>query len=258
MVNILWRFVEMHYVLTIIFVIVFLFFLIKKNSIEAKIKGKNGEMKVALGLSTLPSRYRVINNMLINYNGSTTQVDHIVVSEYGIFVIETKNYKGWIYGSPNGEYWTQNLYGNKYQLHNPLLQNRTHLNALKKALDLNPQWLIPLIVFSRKATIKSDLGNSVIYMSQLRSKILSYNIPILTTAEVQDIYEMLLSMNIDSRENRKRHISNVKTNIYRKSQTIANGYCPQCGGKLILRQGKYGSFYGCCNYPNCKFTHPIE
>ena len=45
---------------------------------------------------------------------------------------------------------------------------------------------------------------------------------------------------------------------YRKNHMIANGYCPQCGGKLILRQGKYGGFYGCCNYPNCKFTHPIE
>ena len=69
---------------------------------------------------------------------------------------------------------------------------------------------------------------------------------------------MLFSMNIDSWGKRRRHISNVKTNIYRKNQTIANGYCPQCGGKLILRQGKYGGFYGCCNYPNCKFTHPIE
>ena len=248
----------MYYFLTLLFLIILLLLLIKKNHIKAKIKGKNGEMKVALGLSILPSRYMVINNLLLHYNGSTTQVDHVVISEYGIFVIETKNYKGWIYGSPNSEYWTQNLYGNKYQLHNPLLQNRTHINALRKALDMKEQWFIPLIVFPRKATIKSNFGNSVIYMSQLRSKILSYNIPILTNAEVQDIYEMLLSMNIDSWENRRHHISNVKNNIHRKNQTIANGYCPKCGGELILRHGKYGDFYGCCNYPHCTFTHQID
>ena len=78
-------------------------------------KGAMGEKRVAHILKKLPEdRYKVINNLLIQNNGYTTQIDHIVVSVYGIFVIETKTYQGWIYGGENSDYWTQNIYGNKY------------------------------------------------------------------------------------------------------------------------------------------------
>lgn len=30
--------------------------------------------------------------------------------------------------------------------------------------------------------------------------------------------------------------------------------CPDCGSKLVLRNGKYGEFYSCTNY-NCKYTY---
>lgn len=68
--------------------------------------------------------------MMFGADTHTTQIDHIVVSIHGIFVIETKNYKGWIYGNSNNEYWTQNIYGNKYSLYNPLLQNKNHIKSL--------------------------------------------------------------------------------------------------------------------------------
>ena len=91
-------------------------------------KGAIGEKRVAHILKKLPEdRYKVINNLLIQNNGYTTQIDHIVVSVYGIFVIETKTYKGWIYGGENSDYWTQNIYGNKYQLRNPIHQNYGHI-----------------------------------------------------------------------------------------------------------------------------------
>ena len=85
-------------------------------------KGRIGEQRVAHILGRLPKdRYRVINNLLLRTSsGSTTQIDHIVISEYGIFVIETKFYKGLIYGGENSEYWTQNIYGHKYSLRNPI------------------------------------------------------------------------------------------------------------------------------------------
>ena len=86
-------------------------------------KGKVGEKRVASILARLPEAdYKVINDLLLSSNGYSTQIDHIIVSVYGIFVIETKFYQGWIYGGENSEYWTQNIHRNKYRLLNPSIR----------------------------------------------------------------------------------------------------------------------------------------
>src|SRR5437870_2475422 len=75
--------------------------------------GRSGERFVAKRLSELGStNYRVLNDLLLSSNGSlaSTQIDHVVVSNYGIFCIETKAYSGWIFGNARDEYWTQVIY----------------------------------------------------------------------------------------------------------------------------------------------------
>ena len=93
-------------------------------------KGEMAELRVHNVLIELPEEYHVIDNVIIGSNNYSSQIDHIVVSPYGIFVIETKGYKGWIYGGENAQYWTQNIFGKKYQLYNPILQNQGHVKAL--------------------------------------------------------------------------------------------------------------------------------
>lgn len=96
-------------------------------------KGNIGEKHVAKMLKRLPrDKYAVINNLLLNDSGQTSQVDHVVISRYGVFVIETKVYQGRIYGGEDNEYWTQNIYGHKYQFRNPILQNYGHIKSIKK------------------------------------------------------------------------------------------------------------------------------
>ena len=86
-------------------------------------KGAIGEKRVAHILKKLPEdRYKVINNLLIRNNGYTTQIDHIVVSVYGIFVIETKTYQGWIYGGENSDYWTQTSTETSTNLETPYIR----------------------------------------------------------------------------------------------------------------------------------------
>lgn len=34
--------------------------------------------------------------------------------------------------------------------------------------------------------------------------------------------------------------------------------CPKCGGELFKRRGRFGEFYGCSNYPGCRFTRNIK
>ena len=118
-------------------------------------KGKIGEKVVAGKLDHLPKdQYRVLNNVTIQHP-KTVLRDHLVVSIYGIFVIDTKNYNGWIYGGEHAEYWTQNIYGNKYQIYNPILQNAGHVRALRRVLkDYEPLPILPRLL--RQGQYKSQ------------------------------------------------------------------------------------------------------
>ena len=222
-------------------------------------KGVAGEKHVANLLSKLPQKeYKIINNLLISQNGNTTQIDHVVVSEYRIFVIETKFYQGQIYGGTNSDYWTQNIYGNKYSLRNPIHQNHGHIHALTALLpNIHPDLFIPLVTFSRQASVSCADNKTVVYWDQLNEVILSYQRKWLTSDDAEKAYEVLLAANIDSPENRVSHVENVKKQIANREEVVANGYCPRCGGKLVLRNGKYGKFYGCINYPRCRYTHQV-
>ena len=75
--------------------------------------GKVGERKVSRKLNWLSKEYITLNDIMIPTEYGTTQIDHVVVSPYGIFVIETKNYKGWILGDERADEWTQSLLGKK-------------------------------------------------------------------------------------------------------------------------------------------------
>lgn len=168
-------------------------------------KGKAGEMRVAKILSKLPEEeYRVINNLLIKQGNKTTQIDHVVVSEYRIFVIETKHYRGWIYGDANREYWTQNIYGNKYDLWNPIHQNQGHIRALRRVLtDIPPGVFISIVTFSRQASLDIRNSENVIYWDELKKLICSYQRKLISTEQAQNAYETLLTANIDSKDNQK-------------------------------------------------------
>ena len=111
---------------------------LKLNS--ARIKGAAGEAKVNARLHFLDAEYISLHDvMLPNGWGATSQIDHLVLSEYGIFVIETKRYKGWIFGSEKAENWTQVLFKEKHRFRNPVKQNWSHVYALKSVLTDFPQ-----------------------------------------------------------------------------------------------------------------------
>ena len=223
-------------------------------------KGKVGEKVVAGKLDRLPKdQYRVLNNVTIPTPKGSSQIDHVVVSVYGIFVIETKNYNGWIYGGENSEYWTQNIYGNKYQLYNPILQNAGHVRALRRVLkDYEPLPIMPIVAFSGKADIKVKVEDAcVVYWSQIRKVINQFEEKRLTWSQVNAICDAIQAAQIEpGRETDKQHVKDIRNAREQKYDAVASGRCPRCGGTLMLRSGKFGKFYGCSNYPKCKYTHP--
>jgi restriction system protein len=113
------------------------------------IKGWLGEKMTAFGiwLKLDPERYRRIHNVILQARNGTTQIDHVVVSTYGLFVIETKNMDGWIFGSAEQEMWTKQLFRKKFKFQNPLRQNYRHTRCLAEFLNLDHDLLHSVVFF---------------------------------------------------------------------------------------------------------------
>jgi hypothetical protein len=168
-----------------------------------KIKGYLGEQSVTFFLSKLDeTKYKVINNIMLQVGNKTTQIDHVVVSNYGIFVIETKNYKGWIIGNEFEDNWKQVIYKRKEKLHNPIKKNYGHIQALKEVLnevlDIN---YISIVAFTTKADLKVTSKTDVVYIINLPKTIKKYNNETITDSVKEQIYDKLISLNIYSKDN---------------------------------------------------------
>ena len=221
----------------------------------AKFKGQRGEKSVSKTLMQLPDEYIIFNNVYIKENGRYSQIDHIVLSPYGIFVIETKKYNGWIYGGEKAPYWTQNIYGTKYEFYNPLRQNYGHVKQLQSLFGYPVQFFIPIVVFVGNATIKGNYHKHiVIYKEELLSTIRQYKNVIFRNDILKEAVNKLSYSSFKTSETASEHIKQVKNEIKERNTTIQQGICPRCGGVLVYRESKYGRFYGCSNYPKCRYT----
>ncbi|MBB6452570.1 hypothetical protein HNQ94_001015 [Salirhabdus euzebyi] len=224
------------------------------------VKGRIGEAKVSFLLKRLdPEEYTVVNDLLIKTaDNKTAQIDHVVISRYGIFVIETKNYKGWIFGSERSKYWTQTIYKSKEKFFNPIWQNYGHIKAIENALSntyTGPYY--SFIVFSSKSTLKKlDIQSDnveVMYTLHLLKTIKKYNQPIMNTQQVKSILAKLINLNIDDKKEMKNHVKEIRETGKRVKDSVKANVCPKCGGSLVKRKGKYGFFTGCTNFPKCRF-----
>ena len=237
---------------------------LKKNF--ATIKGSFGEKQVSKQLNKLdPENYILLNDLYIpKKNGSTTQIDHILISHKGLFVIETKNYSGWIMGSENSQYWTQVIYKRKEKFYNPIWQNSGHIKALQEYLGdtLKDVPIYSVIVFGKQATLKFNTPFTkakVIKSEKLLSVI--QNAPetkLVSHSKRQSLKQLLSTLYIiDKKEQKKiskKHISDIKQNVSDRNNKVQMNVCPRCGGRLVTRKGKYGEFKGCSNFPKCRFT----
>lgn len=224
---------------------------------KATFNGKMGENYVSTYLYSLSSHYRIFNDVYIKNGEYSTQIDHVIVSCYGIFVLETKNYKGNIYGTDNSEYWKQYIYSNEYTFYNPIKQNYSHVKSLSKFLYLPQKYFIPVVVFTEESDLKCKTTQNVIYANQIKDFISCYTKPILSKEDALKIIDKLKTLNVKDYNEKKEHINNVRQHIRNKNELISNRICPRCKGKLIEKKGKYGWFLSCENYPNCTFSHNL-
>lgn len=220
-------------------------------------RGKQGEWFVNDNISALPEGYHVINDLLIRFGSyQSCQIDHVVVSTKGIFVIETKNLNGTIVGDGNKDYWTQYLGGKDFNLYNPEKQNNGHINCLKLLLrSVADKDFHSIVAFTNRSELKlRNLKGAVIHISQIRHHILQFQEPCIPEEKIPLIVNLLTKYTSYSREEEVAHKREVREIQSRRQERIAAGRCPNCGGDLVERRGTYGTFWGCSNFPKCRYT----
>ena len=222
------------------------------------LKGWIGELKTGFNLwaGLDKNLYHRFHDVIIPSNHGTTQVDHILVSPFGIFVVETKNYKGWIYGSAEQSTWTQVIYKSKHKFQNPLRQTHRHKKVLSKFLSVKESTIQPVISFVGDVEFKTELPPNVL-RSGLSSYIKQFGDIVFSNDEVERITGLLSDVKSGSKISKSEHIKSLK------ERHSSNTICPKCGSDLVIREVKQGErkgsqFLGCSSYPRCRFTKEIK
>ena len=201
-------------------VIGFILFVVLVIFIKLKMpiwKGKYSEKLVYNKISELSDEYFIFNDLLFESNGRSTQIDHIIVSPYGVFVIETKGYKGWILGGENSEYWTQIIYKSRHQFYNPIKQNEGHVRFLRYLLKCSVDIpFISIVVFNNAADLKVHVENHIVVnRCNLTWAISQYKTPILDKTAIDQIIQTI-QQNQCSRQNKNQRLSHKGSCVVRK------------------------------------------
>lgn len=172
-----------------------------------------GEEEVKETLSKIRG-YKLLNDIMIRGNNGTSQIDHILIGKKGVFVIETKDYNGIIYGEEYSREWTQVINLKKNKFYNPIRQNYGHIKSLEKYIT-RKNIFISLIVFTNKSTLKKiKTDTPVIQLKKLKKFIRKYKSDNnLTKEEIDNIYNLIRKNNIDSKRERKKHVKRIVKNI---------------------------------------------
>ncbi len=224
-------------------------------------KGVVGEFIVNLSVKFMldKEKYHLLKNVTLPTEDGSTQIDHIIVSIYGIFVVETKNMKGWIFGSPNQKTWTQRIYKHSSKFQNPLHQNYKHVKIMQSMLGITDEKIFSLIVFIGDSTFKTEMPENVTHGGGYVKFIKSKTHPVLSESDVNEIKSKIENGRLTpSFKTNQDHVKHVK-NIVKEKKNINSQSCPKCGNTMVLRESKKGvnigkKFWGCKKYPKCRGT----
>jgi hypothetical protein len=215
----------------------------KPDEITAR-KGELGEYKIDIQLDQLPNDCRYFSDLLVKNpkaKSGYSQIDHVVLTPYGIFVIETKNYQGTIYGGKDRKTW---LVNGKFKMMNPFVQNYGHIEALKTLIhEKNHNFFISMVSFTKRCTFKVDLSyrkiasnELIVYDIELSEFInrkvsvlkLQHNEPLKSKTDIDSIYQDIALANITDPNVRENHKLKLSTNTATKSDTSTAAACVTC------------------------------
>ncbi|SFM15032.1 nuclease-related domain-containing protein [Salibacterium qingdaonense] len=220
-------------------------------------KGELGEFKINIQLDQLPKDYKYLSDIMIENPKSRTgwsQIDHIVITPYGLIIMETKNYAGEIKGGKQDKHWNVN---NKFHMMNPFFQNYGHLEAVKSSLDITKdKKLFSIVSFTRRCTFKVDpelrdmkADQFIVYDTELSECIhrkmnvekLLNDAPLYNQEDIQDIYNQLKEANIEDPALRKEHAALMKNGNKKTAEqdNTEKAFCYVCRKPLSEKVKAY-------------------
>lgn len=176
------------------------------------VKGWWGEFVVhnLLAISLPKSKYVIFKDVLLPFEDGTTQIDHIVLSPAGIFVIETKNMKGWIFGNSRQKMWTQKIYRSNYKFQNPIRQNYKHLLALESTLEVPKEDMTSIVVFVGNSTFKTKRPSEVVKLGKLGGTIKGSVENRFTRREIEAMAQKIHGARLVGRKEARKHVQHLK------------------------------------------------
>lgn len=187
-------------------------------------------------------KYTILNDVVLESQRKSYTLDTVIISSFGIFVIKYVDYDGKIYGDERELSWIQLKDNKKVYFDNPARELHSNVRVISNLLDLNEKYFIPIICFTKEATLSLDIKDKVTQIEFLDDVVRSYKKEILKYG-LKEIKQKIISGKSDY----------VSTTVADDNPNT----CPNCGSKLVVRKGKYGDFVGCSNYPNCKYTREL-
>ena len=260
--------------------------------IVRRLRGPVGEWLVNRRLRTLPPEYHLVKDLMIlrgDIESRTTQIDHLVVSPYGLFVIETKNITGRLTAGDQYAQWIVRRNRKKVMMHSPTRQNFAHMKALQALLKVGDDFpMHSIVAFNNDMDLTRVQSRSpVVNYDDVVDMILSLSGPVrISGPELQRIESLITGDMISGRRARIKHIEDIKVDSDKRTtvreertrrqkereaaqentasqETNAmpeaeNGakvrICSRCGAEMVLRTGPRGRFWGCKGYPKCRNT----
>lgn len=246
-------------------------------------KGRYGEYKIFRDLEALDGEKRYLFNLYLPKNGEgTTEIDAVLLHKSGIYVFESKNYSGWIFGTETQTNWTQTLpmgrrKVQKNHFYNPIMQNKSHIRWLKAYLNEENLPIFSCIVFSERCTLKdinlTSTEHAVIQRFDVLRTVQKNAMAhpnSLSDEQINSLYKRLYPLTQVGQNVKQEHIQKInnktsesvsKTASHMESQK-ERMICPRCGAALVLRtayRGEYkgNKFYGCSNYPQCRYIRNV-
>ncbi|CAH9018686.1 nuclease-related domain-containing protein [Candidatus Nitrosacidococcus sp. I8] len=186
---------------------------VKSKPKSPQFKGSIGEkiIKQSVIWQLPKDLYISLHDIYIKDSLGTTQIDHLIVSPYGLFVIETKHMKGWIFGKAEDKSWTQKLYKQSHTFQNPLRQNYRHQKALAETLNLNLNSIYSVIVFTGDCQLKGEMPPNVFQGMSYIKYIRSFEKRVFTEHEKDKLVELIKTERLpNTRAIRKEHLRELQ------------------------------------------------
>lgn len=231
------------------------------------VKGGFGERLAAYYSKTVFSDAYVLHDVLIDGKDEhKSQIDLIIIAASGIYVVEVKTFSdAKIYGDGRKRDWQYYLGGHRYDFYNPIMQNKKHVEYLKKMLsDFAKVEFYSVVLMlcddckvsnvNRSDRVDTVICTSLPAMNRAMKMFLEANETKLSPADTRKIYDYIKENQEQGKEARRAHKEDVKAYRQKVQTEREKRVCPYCKKPLVLRHGQYGNFYGCSGYPKCRYT----